>query len=127
MLMLASKQKRGKWKGHACCLRKLSLDKSSHFMFIFWWKIPYKHVLLTYYTSAVSHGYQVKKPLRDFLDSTSLLISVIHFSIFFRGHLPLPQKRPHIEKYYPFPRYKIKPTNGSECTKFHFPQAKHCL
>jgi hypothetical protein len=26
----------------------------------------------------------------------------------------------HIEKYDPFPRYKIKPTNGSECTKFHF-------
>ena len=36
------------------------------------------------------------------------------------SHNPLPQKRPHIEKYYPFLRYKIKPTNDSECTKFHF-------
>jgi hypothetical protein len=57
------------------------------------------------------------------LDKSSLanlLISVIHFSIFFRGRLPLPRKRPHIEKYCPFPSYKIKPTNGSEYTKFHF-------
>jgi hypothetical protein len=56
----------------------------------------------------------------DKSSSASLLISVIHFSIFFRGRLPLPRKRPHIEKYYPFPRYKIKPKNGSEYTKFHF-------
>jgi hypothetical protein len=54
----------------------------------------------------------------DKSSSASLLISVIHFSIFFRGTLP--RKRSHIEKYYPFPRYKIKPTNGSEYTKFHF-------
>ena len=36
----------------------------------------------------------------------------------FRSHIPLPQKRSHIEKYDPFPRYKIKPTNGSEYTEF---------
>ena len=63
----------------------------------------------------------------DKSSSASLLISVIHFSIFFRGRLPLPRKRPHIEKYYPFPRYKIKPTNGSEYTKFHFDCHIICL
>jgi hypothetical protein len=56
----------------------------------------------------------------DKKSSANLLISVIHFSIFFWGCLPLPRKRSHIEEYYPFPRYKIKPTNGSEYTKFHF-------
>ena len=53
----------------------------------------------------------------DKSSSTSLLISVIKKN---SSHIPLPRKRPHIEKYYPFPRYKIKPTNGFECTKFHF-------
>ena len=43
-----------------------------------------------------------------------------NFLFFFRGHLPLPRKENLIEKYYPFPRYKIRPTNGSEYTKFHF-------
>jgi len=42
------------------------------------------------------------------------------FFNFFRGRLLLPRKKTHIEKYYPFPRYKIRPTNGSEYTKFHF-------
>jgi len=36
----------------------------------------------------------------DKSSSASLLISVINFSIFFRGRLPLPRKRTHhIEKY----------------------------
>jgi hypothetical protein len=63
----------------------------------------------------------------DKSSSASLLISVINFSIFFRCHLPLPRKRTHIEKYYPFPKYKIKPTNGSEYTKFHFDCHIICL
>ena len=49
--------------------------------------------------------------------SSNLLISVV---ILFKSHIPLPRKRPYIEKYFPFPKYKIKPTNGSECTIFHF-------
>ncbi len=53
----------------------------------------------------------------DKSSSSNLLISVVNF---FKSHIPLLRKRPHIEKYFPFPRYKIKPTNGSECTIFNF-------
>ena len=52
----------------------------------------------------------------DKSSSSNLLISVN----FFKRHIPLSRKRPYVEKYFPFPRYKIKPTNGSECTIFHF-------
>ena len=43
-----------------------------------------------------SEGYIISL---DKSSSTSLLISVINFSIFFSSHIPLPRKRPHIEKY----------------------------
>ena len=39
------------------------------------------------------------------------------FNFFPGGYPPLPRKNLHIEKYYPFPRYKIKPTNDSEYTR----------
>ena len=45
----------------------------------------------------------------DKSSSSDLLISVVNF---FKSHIPLPLKRPHIKKYFPFPRYKIKPTNA---------------
>jgi hypothetical protein len=53
--------------------------------------------------------------------------SVINFSIFFGGRPPLPLKKNHVEKYDPFPRYKIKPTNDSEYTEFHFDCHIICL
>ena len=42
------------------------------------------------------------------------------FNFFSEIALPFREKKTHIEKYYPFPGYKIKPTNDSEYTEFHF-------
>ena len=60
--------------------------------------------MLTFLLS--SEGYNI---YMDKSSLSNLLISVVNF---FKSHIPLPRKRPHIEKYFPFPRYKIKPTNA---------------
>jgi hypothetical protein len=60
------------------------------------------------------------KPLRDFLDFSldSTSRKSITLDNISSASPTLPRKRPHVEKYYPFPRYTIKSSNGLNTLKF---------
>jgi hypothetical protein len=77
----------------------------------------------------MDEGIEQKKMKMERTQMLSLEGYIIGKSVinFFRRSPSSSAKKNHVEKYDPFPRYKIKPTNDSEYTEFHFDCHIICL